>query len=114
MHYLQVASLISESISEANFSQVRPCRLLAAVLMNQNLTLIAAVLHWMVPVLVIAFAICSSSNKFACSHLTSTSAAAHDYGVCRCALEHATGIECAHSRAFVCECLRSEWIRFYD
>jgi hypothetical protein len=102
MHYLQVARLISEAISEANLSQVRPCCLLAAVLMNQNLTLIAAVLHWMVPVLVIALAISSSSNKFACSHLTWTSAAAHDYGVCRCALEHATGIECAHSRARVC------------
>ena len=36
MHYLQVARLISEAISEANLSQVRLCCLLAAVLMNQS------------------------------------------------------------------------------
>jgi hypothetical protein len=90
--------------------------LLAAVLMNQNLTLIAAVLHWMVPVLVIAFAISSSSNKFACSHFTWTSAAAHDYGVCavaRLSMPQGSSVR-IRARAFVCECLRSEWIRFYD
>ena len=53
----QVARLISEAISEANLSQVRRLSFRSVlVLLSVGLTYSCAVLHWLVPVLVIKMA----------------------------------------------------------